>query len=80
MPVLDEILVLIFILAHVDRILTTASFEVVDHLYWCLNGVLKASIVYSTMMCCSTPLLLHGVERERGGDGNKLKRWIMADG
>jgi len=45
MPILDEILILIFILAHVDRVLATASFEVVDHLCWCLNRVLNASIV-----------------------------------
>ncbi len=37
MTILDEILVLIFILAHVDRILTAASFEIIDHLYWLLN-------------------------------------------
>jgi hypothetical protein len=31
MSVLDKIFIFILVLSHVDRILTTASFEVVDH-------------------------------------------------
>jgi len=39
MSILDKIFIFILVLSHVDRILTTASFEVVDHRFGCFCSV-----------------------------------------
>jgi hypothetical protein len=54
-PIFDEILILILILAHVDRVLTTASFKVEDHRCWVfmerVPGVIASkSIAYYCLM------------------------------